>query len=540
MSTTLPATVQLQRISRHLQAAVRRQERRFAALLVTALTFLAVAVEGYHPFTEDGGLYVAGVEHLLDPGLFPRWREFVEAPTHLSLFAPAVAAVVRASHLSLPTVLLLLHLTTIWVTLFGAWLIAERCWTSREARTGAVLLLACWLALPIAGTSLQFMDPYVTARSFSTPCMVLSLVGVLWITQRNVSGAEEIRARKAGWILCSISLIVAFLMHPLMAGYALGASSILAALRGQTRAARLIGAASLCLSALALALAVHTSAPPETATYARVALTRSYWFPARWAWYETLGLAAPLAILAFATIGPRWLRLHSYITRSHAERALTGMAAICGTTSLLVALFFAHAHSSEHLVARLQPLRAFQIVYLIMVLLLGALLGEHILRWKPLRWLAATLLLSGIVFSAERAAYPDCTHIEFPGMAGQNPWVQAFLWVRTHTPKDALFALDPDYIHAPAEDGDCFRAIAQRSALPDYSKDGGEASIAPELASAWQAGQALQRPLATHLAVADLRALRSAGVSWIIVRAGTAIHSTCPYSNSELRICRLD
>ena len=73
--------------------------------------------------------------------------------------------------------------------------------------------------------------------------------------------------------------------------------------------------------------------------------------------------------------------------------------------------------------------------------------------------------------------------------------MQAFLWIRGNTPKDALFALDADYINAPGEDAQSFRAIAERSALPDYSKDGGEASIAPDLTAAWSIGQAAQRGL---------------------------------------------
>ena len=37
------------------------RERIFPLLLVSALTLFAVAVNGYHPFAEDGGLYLAGV-----------------------------------------------------------------------------------------------------------------------------------------------------------------------------------------------------------------------------------------------------------------------------------------------------------------------------------------------------------------------------------------------------------------------------------------------------------------------------------------------
>ena len=159
------------------------RERAFPLLLVSALTLFAVAINGYHPYAEDGGLYLAGVNRLLDPALYPHSTAFVLEPMRHSLFAPTVAAAVRLTRLSLPVVLLALHLASIWLTLFAAWMLASRCWAGRPARAGAVVLLACWLALPIAGTALLFMDPYATARSLSTPAMVLALLGALDMTE---------------------------------------------------------------------------------------------------------------------------------------------------------------------------------------------------------------------------------------------------------------------------------------------------------------------------------------------------------------------
>ena len=136
-----------------------QSERAFPLLLVSALTLFAVAINGYHPCAEDGGLYMAGVKRLLDPALYPHSTAFVLEPMRHSLFAPTVAAAVRLTRLSLPIVLLALHLASIWLTLFAAWMLASRCWPSRPARAGAVVLLACWLALPIAGTGAALHGP---------------------------------------------------------------------------------------------------------------------------------------------------------------------------------------------------------------------------------------------------------------------------------------------------------------------------------------------------------------------------------------------
>ncbi|HEV2618356.1 MAG TPA: hypothetical protein VGU23_00265, partial [Acidobacteriaceae bacterium] len=181
------------------------------------------------------------------------------------------------------------------------------------------------------------------------------------------------------------------------------------------------------------------------------------------------------------------------------------------------------------------------IVYLVLVLTLGARLGESILKRSLWRWPAATLLLAGVLFASAHRAFPNSPHLELPGTPARNPWVQAFLWIRQHTPTDALFALDPDYINSPGEDAQCFRPLAQRSALPDYSKDGGEASIAPDLTAAWTTGQQAQQALnaSTTTDRDRLAALTPLGVSWLVLNAQTATGFACPYSNSAVKVCRL-
>jgi hypothetical protein len=215
------------------------------------------------------------------------------------------------------------------------------------------------------------------------------------------------------------------------------------------------------------------------------------------------------------------------------------MAVVVGATAWVVAMLFARTGAATHLVARLQPLRAFQVVYLVMVMMLGARLGERMLRRSAWRWCAAALLLGGVMFAAARGAFPSSNHLELPGRTARNAWVQAFVWIRENTAKDAMFALDADYINARGEDAQCFRAIAERSALPDYSKDGGEASIAPELTDAWEGGQAAQSGLSAMTDMERLRAFEPLGVTWVVVdsRAGTGL--SCPYANDSVKVCRL-
>jgi hypothetical protein len=439
---------------------------------------------------------------------------------------------VKVSRLGLPMMLLLLHLASVWATLYAAWMLAGRCWHAREARAGAVVLLACWLSLPVAGTALMLMDPYLTARSFSTPCMVLALVGALDVTDLN-------RQRARGFAMWSAGIFLAGAMHPLMAAYAVGGTLLLACLRSARREVQVWGTVALCASAIGLATCLQAITSPESAEYVRIAMTRTYWFPVEWRWFELVGLAAPLIILGIQGWNKPRVQTQDVEHPDSGLRAVARAAVTAGATACLVAVLFARVGASTHLLGRLQPLRAFQMVYLVMVLVLGAKLGEWVLGDSAWRWIGATVVLGGAMFGAARADFPHSRHLELPGMQARNPWVRAFVWIRENTPKDALYALDADYINAPEEDAQCFRAIAERSALPDYSKDGGEASIAPELTAEWQKGQAAQRGLSDATDAERAAALGPLGVDWLVMQARAKTSLDCPYENGTVRVCRL-
>lgn len=508
---------------------LRKSELRFGCILSTTLTMMVLLVQGYHPYAEDGGLYMAGIKRLLDPTLYPYGTAFVTEHLRFSLFAPMVVTIVRWSHLGLPVVLLSLYLATIWLTLFAAYQLSARCYDSSEARIGAVSLLAMWITLPIAGTSLMLMDPYVTARSFSTPCVLFALVGVL---DASSSGRGLEATPRRGLILCGVSLTCAAAMHPLMAAYGLGCVLVLACMLSSARWLRVWGTVILCLTAIGVATAMQTLSPPESTLYLRVEMTRYYWFLEAWHWYEKIGLAAPLAILAMVGFRSRQ-------GAAVAGVALARMSVICGAVATIVAVVFARQQLATHLVARLQPLRIFQVVYIVMILAVGSLLAEWILQRRFLRWTTAFLLLAGIMFFAERQTFSNSAHLEMPRMSPQNQWEQAFRWIKQNTPKTAVFALDAHYITSHGEDAQCFRAIAERSALPDYSKDGGEVSVTPALTSAWQVGEIVQEQINSQSDLQRMAALKPLGVTWMVLDAEARTGFDCPYANAAVKVCRL-
>jgi hypothetical protein len=530
LATSLVSPISSERLRRQEY----RRERGFAVLVVTALTFWAVLVHGYHPYAEDGGVYLPEIKRLLDPGLYSSGAEFVVGHLRYSLFAPMVAGLVRRSHQGVDTVVLGLHVASFWMTLFAAWLLAARCFTSSEARWGAVGLLAAWMTLPVAGTSLMLMDPYVTARSLSTPCSLLALVGVLEFRRPRFEEEDE-RGRWRGAVLCGTALVCAGMMHPLMGAYGFGAVMLLGVALSSSRVVRVWGSVGLSLTAVAIAAALQMSASPESEIYRKVMLTRSYWYLSEWQWYEWVGLAAPLMILSAVAIGRRR-------KDDAAGAGLVRVAVVAGTTAIAVAVMFARTGMGTHLVARMQPLRIFQTVYVVMTLMVGGWLGEKILRRRTMRWVTVFSLLAGVMFIADWRTFPASRHLELPWMraAGAgNQYEEAFRWIAGNTPRDAVFAQDADYVTKPGEDAQSFRAIAERSVLPDFSKDGGVVTNKPELANAWREGQAAQRGLDAESDGERVARLKPFGVTWVVLGRSAATGFACAFANEAVKVCRL-
>lgn len=507
---------------------------RVGALASAVLTPLAIAVHGYHPFAEDGGVYVAGIKRTLNSSLYPYWSGFITTHLKFSLFAPAVAAVARVTHAGLMPVLFALYAATMWLTLFAAWLLASRCAAGRNACLGAVTLLAMTLTIPVAGTSLMLMDPYVTARSLSTPCGLLMLVGALDVATAWSAGA---RVSWGAVTLVAGSFLVAAAMHPLMAAYALGCAMLLVALSLRARVALLTACGLLSGTVLAMAASIEMLGPVTTSAYAMVAQTRTYWFLSNWHLYELVGLMGPPVVVLLV-----WRR--GITGERSAGARVAEMTAIAGASATVIAALFAEPWSRSYELAMLQPLRVYSTIYLVMLVALGAWMAEKLLRpcmgrRGMVSWAAAIVLAGGAMAFVQRETFPGSAHVELPGRGPVNAWTDAFEWVRGHTPVTAVFALDSKYAEAAGEDSQNFRAIADRSAMPDYAKDGGIAAIAPGLTTEWLEGESAQKGLAAGVGSTELARLRAYGVDWIIVPRETPLTIPCAYENAMVRVCRV-
>jgi len=211
-----------------------------------------------------------------------------------------------------------------------------------------------------------------------------------------------------------------------------------------------------------------------------------------------------------------------------------------GAGALIISVCFVHRSGSLWL-ARLQVLRAFQFVYIAGVLLSGGWLGSLAQRHRRTMGTIAALYLSIALalFAGQRLTYPASNHVEWPYRTPHNPWQQAFLWIRVHTPNDALFALDNDYIESPGEDAQGFRATAERSTVADYFKDGGIAGNFRQAALPWLQGSQATFQLNGATDAERLDRLRPLGVTWIVLSTQASTALSCPFSNAAARVCRL-
>ena len=474
--------------------------------LFCCLTLAALLVHGYHLGSDDAEIYLPAIEKVADPALFPANSQFFMHHADLSMFPNLIGDTARMTGAPVDWVIFLWHAFSIALTLIAARVLLRSCFANAAAQWAGVALVAATLTVPVAGTALVIMDPYVTARSLSTP---LTLLAIAWF----------VRGWNRGAWLCLLGVA---LVHPQMSLYGAAFFLCLAAVRNQRT-----------VSTVSAGLPFAFNFEPAKGTYRDVLMSRTYFFVSNWNWLEWMGIWAPLALL-FAISRIPSFRRYPVVTQLCRTLVVFGAAFTCGALILT---------SSNHLDSfeRLQPMRAFHLVYLVMFALLGGLLGEFFLKRNWWRWMALFAPLGIGMFAVQMLAYPASPHVEIPGLRYRNGWPAAFVWIRQNTPKSAMFALDPDYMAAPGDDGHGFRAIAERSALADDLKDSGAVSLFPELTSAWRDQTSRERGWKSFGPSQFRRLAADYGVNWLVLdRRQRAAGLFCPYANDVVRVCRLE
>jgi hypothetical protein len=184
-------------------------------------------------------------------------------------------------------------------------------------------------------------------------------------------------------------------------------------------------------------------------------------------------------------------------------------------------------------------MRYLHLVYIFMALVGGAYLGRYVLKVRPWRWAVFLLLFNAPMFYVQRQVFASTAHLEMPGTAPSNSWLQSFDWIRHNTPSDAYFALDPRYLAAPGEDYHGFRALAERSSLADSMKDTSVVTKVPQLGPVWKE-QTLAQAGWSHFQLADFQNLKSRfGVDWVLVSWPQSAPLDCHWHNNSLAVCQI-
>jgi len=491
-------------------------------LLLALIAVGAFVVMGYHPGLEDDTFYLAAIKRNLNPSLFPHDADFFRLQFQATIFDKLIAFSVRVTHLPLLWVVLLWQFAAIFLILHGCWRISRRCFAKPEAHWAATAALAALLTIPVTGTGINLADQYLHPRALASAAIVAAVVAVI-----------DRRLWPAG-----ILLVVAFLIHGLMTVFGI---SFCAFLYWSLHAPRSWRRPAIPAAA-ALAIPFGWMFDPGSDAWRQAASTRSFYFLARWQWYEWLGVFAPLVLLFGCQ---RFLRSRRSPTDRAALMPLVSALLSYGAFQTVVGLAIMLPQSFERL-RPFEPMRYLHLLYLLFFLIVGALLGSYLLGRRVYRWLLLFLPLSAGMFYAQRHMYPASPHLELPFVATHNGWLQAFAWIRQNTPADTVFAVDPHYESLPDEDYHGFRALAERSVLADYEKDGGMACRVPRLAPRWlEEVTALNGWRNFH--PADFQRLkRDFGVAWIVFSSADeqyavsdAVDMTCPYQNEQAKVCRL-
>jgi len=479
-------------------------------LLITAL---AVSVQGYHLGADDAAIYVPGIKQAADPALYPFGGEFFQSHARLTVLPLLVGGSARLTRVPVDWMIFAWHVAGVFLLMLASWRLLCAFFEHESARWGGVALLAALLTVPVAGTALAIADPYVTSRTLSTPATIFAIA--CWANGQRKQAA-------AWWLLTA-------LIHPQMSVYAAVFVGCLAVVtrRVAVRSGHAPAAGLAYLAGFPFLFELQPARGPAR----EALLSRTYFFVSQWAWYEWLGVLAPLVLLG-------WIAKADLRGTKPAFRSSALSLTLFGVLFTLAGIVLTFSARLENY-TRLQPMRSLHLIYVIFFLMLGGLVGEYTLRQHVWRWLALFLPLGVAMGLQQVSDYPASAHVEWPGTAAANSWSAAFLWIRDNTPKDAVFALDPGYMSIPGEDMHGFRAVAERSMLADAVKDSGAVSLFPGLAEEWKAEVESTQGW-KHFELANFEKLAGQyPVTWFVTGLPGPAGLLCPYHNQAVAVCQL-
>lgn len=509
----LPNAVEETASETEAAADSRRNIGRFSLEFLGVLFFTALgfAVMGYHPGLEDDGIYLTAVKADLNPALFPHNANFFRLQLEATLFDGWMVHFIRWTGMPVAWAELFWQLLSLFLILWAVKRIANCLFAEDCAQWGGVAMVAAMFTLPVSGTALYMVDQHLHPRSLATALILLAVSSIL---------------KGKRWQAAPL-LILAFLFHPLMSALGISFCFFLTlALRDSVHAY-----VRSWRDSVAAATPLGWIFEPADPDWRKALDTRTYFYLYKWTWYEWLGALAPLFLF--------WLLWRGAGKRGKTLLSRFALAVFAyGVFQQALAIAMLTPPSLVRL-APLQPMRYLHLVYVFLALTAGCLLGKFVLKRSVWRWAVFLLAANGAMLAAQCAEFPGSQHLELPGRPLTNEWLQAFAWVKEHTPVDAYFVMDPYYMEAAGEDYHNFCALAERSQLADAVKDASVATQVPELGRVWARQVEAQKGW-RNFQLADFERLKTEfGANWALVSYPQPAGLACHWHNLSLAVCQI-
>lgn len=433
-----------------------------ATLGLTLFCALATLnVGGYRYGVQDQSFYIPSILQALDPTLYERDAPLLGAQGVYFVFDEAIASLLAATGLSLPTLFLMLFFASL-ALLAGS--TAAAGWSLYRSRWAvAVLVLGLTLRHRISMTAVNTLEGYLHPR------MLAFAVGVT---------ALALFLRGRSWVALGVAL-AAVSLHPTIAAWFLLLLGV-AVLVGDPEARRPLLGIGLALAPVALWLVVDRLGDRLVImddTWLALLAHKSYLFSTRWpisAWVANLGTAALLASIylyrrRLALVSPRE----------------TGLVCGCGALLLFFLVTLPFVDMGLALAVQLQIGRIFWLIDLLALASLAWLVTapEHWPVRVQSRQLARQMAVAVVlVATVARGAY--VTFIEHPDRPvialhdTSDDWDRTMHWL-TSTPSDTHVLADP--AHAWRH-GTSVRVAGQRDLFLEEVKDPALAIYSREIA----------------------------------------------------------
>jgi hypothetical protein len=400
---------------------------------------------GYRYGASDLAFYIPAALERLDPSLFPRDRALIASQAQLTMIDETIAALARASRLTLPSLFAALYVLTLAILLLGAWLIARRLY--RSAWTMMALTSALTLKHEIAKSGTNTLEGYFHPRQLAFALGTLA-VGAM-IRRRFVTAAMLVvsggmlHPTTAFWFAIWLG-VAAWVNEPRWRLW-LATSAVLAAAAGV-----------LLLTAGPLTGRLVIMDREWLATL----VTKDYLFPLDWPLYVWVLNLAYLPIIWFV-----------YTRRRAAGVLVRGEAGLVAGCLSLVLVFAAALPLNAARVAiviQLQIPRIFWMLDFLAVTYMCWLLVESGLFTRRR---AALVVGTLVIASSARSAY--IKFIKFPerpvAQTGipDTDWGRAMAWARA-TPRQSNWLAHP--LHA-VQYGSSLRVAGERDVFVEGIKD---------------------------------------------------------------------